>query len=96
MAVGDSLDNLIRMTLHEQVSQAEPPVSVRDSLLKEAARSKIAATTLGPSIPALVDDLREAAQERRPEGRYVGSQLFSGQIISGHWLMLMAPVYAIR
>ena len=95
MADGDPLDNLIRSTMHEEIVGQEPSADVRTRLLAEAARSTSSLSALGPSVPARVPDLHE---------RIVGWPMpaapqipfFTGQSISNQWILLVAPMYAVR
>lgn len=91
---GVSLDNLIRSTLQSQVMDTEPAASVRDSLLAEAAHVR-ARSAIGPSIPPAASGLREqshAVQSALP----IRLPIFSGQVVAEQWLMMIAPLYAIR
>jgi hypothetical protein len=96
MADGDPLDNLIRSTMHEEVAGQEPSAAVRANLLAEAARSTSSLSALGPSVPALVPDLHEHNIVGQPISAASQLPFFSGQSISNQWILLVAPLYAVR
>ena len=88
------MDNLIRSTLREEVAGQEPSAEVRDTLLKEAARRQPLQSAVGPSIPALADGLHDAGAGTRPmpTDQPMPTPLFP----NGQWLLLTAPLYAVR
>lgn len=93
MTEGVSLDNLIRSTLREEVAGQEPSADVRDALLKEAARRQLLQSAVGPSIPAVAEGLHDnAGIQPMPSDQLVPAQLFP----KGQWLLLTAPLYAVR
>ena len=65
----------------------------RDAMLKEAARSQSLQSAVGPSIPAVAEGLHENAAIRpMPSDQPVPMPLFP----NGQWLLLTAPLYAVR
>jgi len=96
MTEGVSLDNLIRSTLRGEVAEQEPSAEVRDALLKEAALRQSLQSAVGPSIPALTAGLHDddAGAWPMPTDRLLPmpAQLFP----NGQWLLLTAPLYAVR
>jgi len=92
MSEGVSLDNLIRQAMHDGVDDAEPSAAIRGSLLAEAARSAAQRSALGPSIPALVDGLCETSEDDCRMAVNIPDVITA----RGQWLLLVAPIYAVR
>ena len=93
MSVG-LLDNLIRSTLQAETIDQEPSASVRASMLAKAAQV-CSRSAVGPSIPALANGLREQSNSLSPvtPNRLT---VFNGHDVAERWLMMIAPVHAIR
>lgn len=93
MTEGVSLDNLIRQSMREAVDNLEPSAGVREALLAKAAGTVGQSSALGPTIPALIDGLREDSTSTVP-GALVHQSILVG---NGQWLLLTtAPLYAVR
>lgn len=59
MALVETVDNLIRTTLCSAVQAAEPAPAVREALLVAAAEENSLRSTVGPTVPPLVEGLQE-------------------------------------
>ena len=95
MASENSLNNVVRSALRDQVKNEIPAASVRDSLLAEAARTR-SRSAIGPSIPALANGLRES-EENAEHGSLPNRQsVLSDKNETEKWLMMILPVYAIH
>lgn len=92
MSEGVLLDALIRQAMHEAVVDAEPSAAIRDSLLVEATRSASRRSALGPAMPALVDGLCE----KNEDDCRLAINTPDVAATRGQWLMLVAPIYAVR
>lgn len=95
MTEKDALDNMIRSTVREAVANAEPSVDVRDALLAAAARSNTLRSAVGPAMPPLAGGLCETAADTELE-QAASSE--SDALLINHrpWLLLTAPLYAVR
>ena len=94
MLNGNSLNNIVRTVLQDQVATEAPAASVRDSLLAEAAHVR-SRSALGPSIPALAHGLHES-QVSADQPSVNRLSVFLEQAGTEKWLMMILPVYAIR
>ena len=95
MIQGDTVDNLIRSTLRAEVGQQEPSPAVREALLAVATRENVARSGIGPSIPPLATGLCEDAD--KIEAPLEGYELLlSAAMGRKQWLLLAAPLYAVR
>ena len=92
MSEGVSLDNLIRQAMHEAVVDVEPAATVREALLAEVARNTTQRSALGPAMPALVDGLCENNEDNCLAAVNIPDVLAT----RGQWLLLVAPIYAVR
>jgi hypothetical protein len=93
MLNGSALDNLVRSTLNDQMTDEVPAASVRDSLLAEAARVRTR-SSVGPAVPPLVRSLREA--DAQAQSWSAQRPAFLEHDIAEKWLMMIVPVYAVR
>ena len=93
MSQGDSVDRLIRSALQTGVHTEEPSAAVRDALLASAAHTAAPRSTLGPSIPAIVDDLQESDKQAAELAALVVTTI---PLTRRHLLLLAAPLYAVR
>ncbi len=89
------MDNLVRMGLREEVGDQEPSPGTRDALLAAAARNKSSRSALGPEMPALARGLCEANAEEHQEMESHGPKL-AARLGDSQWLLMIAPLYAIR
>jgi hypothetical protein len=92
MLNGSSLDNLVRSTLNDQVTDEAPSPSVRDSLLVEAAHVR-SRSSVGPAVPPLVNSLRDVDHQA---GSSAQRPAFLEHDVAEKWLMMIVPIYAVR
>ncbi len=92
MTERESLDNLIRSAVRGAVAGEEPSPDVRDALLAAAAHSGTLRSAVGPEVPPLADGLCEIVNETGPERDWVQPLL----VASRPWMLLTAPLYAVR
>ena len=64
MALVETVDNLIRSALRTEVQSEEPSPEVREALLTAAAEENPLRSTLGPTVPPLVEDLLESNESQ--------------------------------
>ena len=83
------------MGLHEEVGDQEPSPGTRDALLAAAARNKSRRSALGQAMPALAPGLCEANDEEYQDMESRGPQV-AARLGDGQWLLMIAPLYAIR
>ncbi|HZY44918.1 MAG TPA: hypothetical protein VFF70_09230 [Anaerolineae bacterium] len=88
------MDNLIRSTLQAEIMDQAPSAAVRASMLVEAAHVR-SRSAVGPSIPSVANGLREQCNSPSPVAP-IRLTVFSGHDVAEHWLMMIAPVHAIR
>ena len=88
------MDNLVRMGLHEEVGDQAPSPGTRDALLAAAAGTT-KRSTLGPSVPPIVAELREAGHEDKVYQQSLELS-FSVRSLESRWLLMVAPLAVIR
>jgi hypothetical protein len=96
----EDMDHLIHNTIRQSVTEQEPSAGVRDSLLAKAAAHNVhAEPVVGPSIPPLVNGLREArlptSSVRLPEFEMELMDIFGSaqQHLVSVWLLTSSARY---
>ena len=89
------MDNLIRSALRAEVGQQEPAPAVREELLAAANRENVMLSGVGPSIPPLAAGLCEDADIIEPPSEEFET-LALAALGRRQWLLLAAPLYAVR
>jgi hypothetical protein len=93
MVQREAFDNVIRSALRTEVRSEEPSLAVREALLAAAAGDNTLRSTLGPTVPPLVDELQEVSEPFVEWSTQVTSAI---PIARRQLLLLAAPLYAIR
>ncbi|HTP08757.1 MAG TPA: hypothetical protein VMP08_10925 [Anaerolineae bacterium] len=93
MAQQETLDKMIRLTLRTEVRSEEPSSAVREALLAAAAGDNTLRSTLGPTIPPLVNDLQEVREPVEEWSTQITTAIPLGR---RQLLLLAAPLYAVR
>ncbi len=93
MTQREIVDSVIRSALHSTVQSEEPAAAVREALLAAAAKDNTLRSTLGPTVPPLVEGLQEKSEPVADWDMVVTTAI--------PWqrkqlLLLAAPIYAVR
>jgi hypothetical protein len=92
MTERESLDNLIRLTIREEITRQEPSPSIRGKLLAEAAHNCAWRSAVGPSMPPVVNGLTEDVEDEQLSTTDIPTLMLGGR----QWFLLTAPFYAVR